>query len=77
MTRAQGAPYLELSAPRRARVILDFEEAGDPIHTAEEGWAKIEGPWLHFYPDADRQWQSWPMSKVLCVAWEKIDGPPF
>lgn len=59
------------SSSLRARLILDFQEGNGRTHVAEEGWAKIDGPWVLWRSDEepDRGWQSWPIQHVICIDW--------
>lgn len=56
----------------RARLVYGFDEAGERQEGAEEGWARIDGPWVLWLPDEQEHWQSWPMDKVTCIDWEPI-----
>jgi glucan-binding YG repeat protein len=69
----------EYRRAQRARVILDFTEGDEHIHVAETGWARPDGPWLHFHSDENEQdgWQSWPMTNVVCVDWDAVEDPAF
>lgn len=58
---------------QRARVVLQFTERDELHHSAENGWARLEGPWLHFLNDASDRWEAWPMANVVCVEWTEVD----
>ena len=58
-----------LAVPHRARVVLNFTEQGEEQHAAEDGWARLDGPWLMFLGDETQHWQSWPAHAVVCVDW--------
>jgi hypothetical protein len=62
-------PMPEFRRAQRARVILQLalEEAGEVC--AEEGWARLDGPWLHWLSDEDDEWRSWPAQSVICIDW--------
>lgn len=60
----------ELQGAHRARLILNFDEAGECTRSAETGWAQLDGPWVHWISDEDEPcWQSWPLQHVICVEW--------
>lgn len=67
--RNEVRPQPDRRGAERARLILDFHEGPDHVHTAETGWALIEGPWVCWFGDADGHWQSWPIHNVVCVGW--------
>lgn len=73
VTGANRAPHViepELRAPQRARLVLDYIENREYHHSSQTGWARLDGPWLHWLDDEFDQWQSWPLSRVLCVEWD-------
>lgn len=60
----------DLQGVQRARLVLNYEEAGDRIQSSETGWAQVRGSWVHWISDEDEaQWQSWPREHVVCVEW--------
>lgn len=67
----------EFRAAQRARLVLRFVEADDVVQEADDGWARIDGPWVHWFSEQQGYWQSWPHDKVICIEWEKVDAPPF
>ncbi len=56
--------------PARARLVLDYSENGERMHTADYGYAKIEGDWVLWKDDEFGRWQSWPREHVVCIDWE-------
>jgi hypothetical protein len=75
-TLPKQPPVPNTGHPQRARVILQFEEQGQFVHEATDGYARIEGDWLLWLPDDQDNWQSWPSRHVICVEWESPVRPP-
>lgn len=67
-------PHQEFNVCRRARLIVSFFEADEVQHSADDGWAWLEGPWVHFYGDEFEHWQSWPIGHVICIDWRADEG---
>lgn len=60
----------EFRRAQRARLILDFNENGERQHSAQTGWAQLDGPWLHWLDDEWDHWQTFAAHAVLCLDWE-------
>lgn len=59
----------EFRAAQRARLVLEFFENGERVHEADDGWARIDGAWVHWWGEQQDCWQSWPSDKVVCIEW--------
>lgn len=64
----------ELRATQRAVLTLEFTEAGELVHTQDEGWARLlDNGWLLWKDDEMERWQCWPPQHVIAVEWVGSD----
>lgn len=74
-TPPPGRPYEpEFRAAQRGRVLLEWIEKGERQNCADDGWVRIDGPWVHLYSDEMEHWQTWPAHNVIAVDWETLDA---
>ena len=59
----------EFERPQRARLVLDYHEQGESHHSAQTGWAQLDGVWLHWLDDEWDRWQTWSVNSVICLDW--------
>jgi hypothetical protein len=58
-------------AAQRAKLLLILgQDDGVREQMWCDGWAQVDGPWLHWLDDEDGRWVSWPYQHVRCVEWQ-------
>lgn len=59
-----------------ARVKIDGGRVDEDDHYVIDGWAELEGDWVHVYePGVDVEpWHTYPRESVLWICWRNEDA---
>jgi hypothetical protein len=69
--QAEWVPPSEFHKPRWAHVVLRSVGEGEGEGNSRcEGWAQVDGSWLHLLSEEHDGWMTWPLERVICIEWK-------